>query len=51
VKSKYYDKVKTALSPRTAMRFLQVEQQLLLLIDLQILSALPIAPALPRGDM
>src|SRR3954452_2609089 len=36
VKTKYYEKVKTALSPRTAMRFLQVEQQLLLLIDLQI---------------
>lgn len=43
-KTKYYEKVKTALSPRTAMRFLQVEQQLLLLIDLQISAALPIAP-------
>jgi hypothetical protein len=43
-KAKYYEKVKTALSPRTAMRFLQVEQQLLLLIDLQISAALPIAP-------
>jgi hypothetical protein len=45
VKGKYYEKVKTALSPRTAMRFLQVEHQLLLLIDLQISAALPIAPA------
>jgi hypothetical protein len=44
MKAKYYEKVKTALSPRTAMRFLQVEQQLLLLIDLQISAALPIAP-------
>ena len=44
LKSQYYDKVKTALSPRTALRFLQVEQQLLLIIDLQISSSLPIAP-------
>jgi hypothetical protein len=43
LKAKYYERVKTALSPRTAMRFLQVEHQLLLLIDLQIASALPIA--------
>ena len=48
MKAKYYEKVKTALSPRTAMRFLQVEQQLLLLIDLQISAALPIAPTLAR---
>jgi hypothetical protein len=44
VKGKYYEKVKTALSPRTAIRFLQVEHQLLLLIDLQISASLPIAP-------
>ncbi len=43
VKAKYYDRVKTALSPRTALRFLQVEHQLLLIIDLQISAALPIA--------
>ena len=42
LKSKYFDRFKTALSPRTALRFLQVEQQLLLLIDLQISAALPI---------
>jgi hypothetical protein len=42
VKTKYYERFKQALSPRTAARFLQVEQQLLLLIDLQILSSLPI---------
>lgn len=48
VKAKYYEKVKTALSPRTAMRYLQVEQQLLLLIDLQISAALPIAPPVAR---
>jgi len=48
VKGKYYENVKTALSPRTAMRFLQVEHQLLLLIDLQIAAALPIAPVEAR---
>jgi hypothetical protein len=43
-KAKVYDRVKTALSPRTALRFLQVEHQLQLLIDLQIAAALPVAP-------
>jgi hypothetical protein len=42
LKSKYFDRFKTALSPRTALRFLQVEHQLLLVIDLQISAALPI---------
>ncbi len=39
-----YEKVKTALSPRTALRFLQVEHQLQLIIDLQIAASLPVAP-------
>jgi hypothetical protein len=43
VKAQCYERVKTALSPRTALRFLQVEHQLQLLIDLQISAALPIA--------
>jgi hypothetical protein len=43
VKAKYYERVRTALKPKTALRFLQVEQQLLLLVDLQISAALPIA--------
>jgi hypothetical protein len=43
VKAKYFDRVGKALSPRTALRFLQVEHQLLLLIDLQISASLPIA--------
>ena len=38
----YYDKVKTALSARQAARFLQIERQLLLIIDLQISASLPI---------
>jgi hypothetical protein len=42
VKARCYERVKAALSPRAAMRFLQVEHQLLLLIDLQIAAALPI---------
>jgi hypothetical protein len=41
-KARCYDRVKKALSPRTALRFLQVEHQLQLLIDLQISAALPI---------
>lgn len=43
VKAKYYDRFRTALKPRTALRFLQVEHQLQLLIDLQISASLPIA--------
>ena len=43
VEAKCYDRVKKALSPRTALRFLQVEHQLQLIIDLQISAALPIA--------
>ena len=42
LKAKYYDRVKKALSPKTAARWLQVEHQLLLLIDLQISAALPV---------
>jgi hypothetical protein len=41
--AKYYDKVKQALGGVTAARFLQVESQLLLIIDLQIASSLPLA--------
>jgi hypothetical protein len=43
VLARCYERVKTALSSRTALRFLQVEHQLLLLIDLQIAASLPIA--------
>src|SRR5262245_13356402 len=42
LKMKYYDKFKTALSAKTAAKFLPVESQLLLLLDLQIASSLPI---------
>jgi hypothetical protein len=41
--AKYYERMKQALGAVSAARFLQVEHQLLLLIDLQIASSLPIA--------
>ena len=43
-KARCYERVKAKLSPRTALRFLQVEHQLQLLIDLQIAALLPVAP-------
>jgi pyruvate/2-oxoglutarate dehydrogenase complex dihydrolipoamide acyltransferase (E2) component len=39
---KYYEQVKAALGGITAARFLQVEHQLLLIIDLKIASSLPV---------
>jgi len=40
--AKYYGRVKASLGSVQAARFLQVEDQLLMIIDLQITSALPI---------
>ena len=40
--AKYYDRMKQELGAITAARFVQVEHQLLLLIDLQIASSLPV---------
>jgi len=40
--AKTYDQVKQALGAITAARFVQVEHQLLLLIDLRIISSLPV---------
>jgi predicted RNA-binding protein with RPS1 domain len=42
LKQKYYDRLKAALSAKTAARFLQVENQLLMIVDLQIAAALPV---------
>jgi hypothetical protein len=42
-KSRCYEKVKAALSSKTALRFIQVEHQLQLIIDLQISASLPVA--------
>ena len=39
---RYYERVKAAVGGITATRFVQVEHQLLLIIDLQIASSLPI---------
>ena len=43
LKAQFYDRFKSALSAKTAARFLQVENQILLLLDLQIAAALPVA--------
>jgi hypothetical protein len=40
---KYYDRMKQELGAVTAARFVQIEHQLLLIIDLQIASSLPVA--------
>jgi hypothetical protein len=40
--AKYYERVRQALGGITAARFIQVEDQLLLIIDLQIDSSLPV---------
>ena len=39
---RYYDRFKSVLSPKAAARFLQVENQMLLILDLQITASLPI---------
>jgi hypothetical protein len=41
--AKYYERVKQSMGAITAARFAQVEYQLLLIIDLQIASSLPVA--------
>lgn len=42
LKRTYYDRLKSSTSAKTAARFLQVENQLLMIIDLQISAALPV---------
>jgi hypothetical protein len=46
LKRKYYGKIKSALGPIASMRFLQVENQIERVIDLQIASELPIADSI-----
>ncbi len=43
LKKKYYDRMKASLGGITSMRFLQVENQLERLVDLQIAAQLPVA--------
>ncbi len=50
---KYYDRLRSSVGSVTAARFLQVENQLLLIIDLQIASNLPLVEVdteLAEGD-
>ena len=42
VKAACYNRLRTVISPRTAAKFLQVENQILLLLDLQIAASLPV---------
>lgn len=42
LKVKYFERFKSALPAVTAVRFFQVENQILLLLDLQIAAALPV---------
>jgi hypothetical protein len=42
LKVKYYNQLKAEPPPKTVVRFLQVENQILLLLDLQIAASLPI---------
>ena len=42
LKTRYYDRFKSVLSPKAAARFLQIENQILLILDLQIAASLPI---------
>jgi hypothetical protein len=44
LKKKYYDRMKNSLGGMTAMRFLQVENQLERLVDLQLAAQLPVIP-------
>ncbi len=41
---KYYGRMAKAFNPATAARFLQLEHQLLMLVDVQIASELPLIP-------
>ena len=42
LKVKYYDRFRSVLTPKMAAKFLQVENQILLLLDLQIAASLPV---------
>ena len=42
LKRKHYDAIKAVMGSKLAARFLQVEDQLLLLVDLQVSSSLPV---------
>jgi len=50
LKRKYYEKMRSQLGGVVAARFLQVENQLLMIIDLQIASQLPIVANPPKNQ-
>ena len=50
LKRKYYQKFKEALDPIAATRFLQIENQLERILDLQIASELPVIDATSRNQ-
>ena len=42
LKKKYFQKMSQVLNPKQATKFLQIERQILLLLDLQVAASLPI---------
>jgi len=48
LKKKYYDRVKAELGAITATRFIQVQNQLERIVDLQVAAELPVIHARPR---
>jgi len=44
LKKKYYEQLKTALSPVRAAKALQIENQIQLIVDLQVAASLPVVP-------
>ena len=49
LKKKYYERIKEALSATLAARFVQVENQLLALVDLQVMASLPVVEEGPKN--
>lgn len=49
LKKKYFEKLKSEMSPVTAARFLQVENQLTMVLDLQVASQVPLISK-PEGQ-
>jgi len=44
LKKKYYEQMKTVLSPIRAAKALQIENQIQLIVDLQVAASLPVVP-------
>jgi hypothetical protein len=50
LKRKYYEKIRGQLGGVVAARFLQVENQILMIVDLQIASQLPFVTKMPQNQ-